>query len=66
LNHFYDVNDIIIRQKKIAKFLSSDDVIITDDDNNNNSNNNDSGNGDKPYTHEQIAKLLEFADIKQK
>jgi hypothetical protein len=51
LNHFYEINDIMIRRKKISKFLSNDD-------------NDGEGGGDKPYTHEQIAKLLEFADIR--
>jgi hypothetical protein len=63
------VNDITIRLKKISKFLSNDDDIGlgefagTDDSDN---NDDDSGNDDKPYTHEQIAKLLEFADIRTK
>jgi integrase len=69
LNHFYDANDITIRTKKISKYMSNDD-------NNNNSDNNDSDseggdgnaatNGEKPYTREQIAKLLEFSDIRTK
>jgi site-specific recombinase XerD len=58
LIHFYDVNDITIRRKKIAKFLSNDDEIVTTDSNDNGEN------GDKPYTREQIAKLLDFADIR--
>jgi integrase len=68
LNHFYDVNDITIRRKKISKFLSNDDIIITtnDIDTNDNNTNDYSGNGDKPYTHEQIAKLLNFADVRTK
>jgi integrase len=66
LNHFYDANDITIRTKKISKYMSNDD-------NNNNNNNSDSdgggnaaANGEKPYTQEQIAKLLEFSDIRTK
>jgi integrase len=66
LNHFYDVNDITIRLKKISKFLSNDDVVFSETEKEHDLNNNDSGNGDKPYTHEQIAKLLEFADIRTK
>ena len=62
LIHFYDVNDVTTRRKKISKFLSNDDIVTLDNDN----NNNDSGNGDKPYTREQIAKLLGFADIRTK
>jgi integrase len=44
----------------MSKFLSNDD----DNDNNTETNNSDSG--DKPYTHEQIAKLLEYTDIRTK
>ena len=67
LNHFYDVNDITIRRRKISKFLSNDDVITTTDyDTIDDDNNNNSDNGDKPYTNEQIAKLLGFADIRTK
>jgi integrase len=45
--------------------LSNDDVIIV---NNNNTSeiSQDQGSGDKPYTHEQIARLLEFSDIRTK
>ena len=42
--------------------MSNDHIVTLDNDN----NNNDSGNGDKPYTREQIAKLLGFADIRTK
>jgi hypothetical protein len=70
LIHFYSINNLVLNRKKIGKFLSSDDVIIV---NNNNNNNNltsevsqDQGSGDKPYTYEQIAKLLEFSDIRTK
>jgi site-specific recombinase XerD len=50
LIHFYDVNDIMVRRKKIAKFLSNDDIMAGGEE----------GEGDKPYTHQQIAKLLDF------
>jgi site-specific recombinase XerD len=62
LIYFYDVNDVTTRRKKISKFVSNDHIVTLDNDN----NNNDSGNGDKPFTREQIAKLLGFADIRTK
>ncbi len=46
--------------------MSNDDVVFSETEKEHDLNNNDSGNGDKPYTHEQIAKLLEFADIRTK
>jgi len=62
LIHFYDINDVMIRRKKIAKFLSNDD----NNDEEGNNENNDNDTSDKPYTHEQIAKLLDFTDIRTK
>jgi site-specific recombinase XerD len=70
LLHFYSYNDIILNRKKLSAYLSNDDVIeeTTNYDNNNNDNNNTESNncdsGDKPYTHEQIARLLEYSDIR--
>ena len=55
--------------------MSNDDNVLSDfqhdiSQGNNNSSNTQlsqpKGDGDKPYTHEQIAKLLEFADIRTK
>jgi integrase len=70
LIHFYSINDINVRRKKIAKFLSNDD----DNDNNQRSLSEQGqvqdqkglGDGDKPYTREQILKLLEFSDLRTK
>ena len=58
----------------MSAYLSNDDVIETtyDDNNNNNINNNNDAesdncdSGEKPYTYEQIAELLEYADIRTK
>ena len=71
LLHFYSYNDIMLNRKKLSAYLSNDDVIETTyDDNNDDDDNVGSNNicdsGDKPYTHAQIAKLLEFADIRTK
>jgi len=65
--HFYDINDVPIRRKKISRFLGSndDESVATADD-------NDITGGlveyreDKPYSHEQIARLLEFSDERTK
>src|SRR5919197_1106240 len=62
LIHFYTINDVVIRRKKIAKFLSNDD----DDNIISEENEGGEGEGDKPYTHEQIAKLLELSDLRAK
>jgi integrase len=73
LIHFYNINDITPNRKKISKFLSNDDNAGAM--NYNNKDECDSGGeeedddceaGDKPYTPEQIAKLLEFADLRTK
>jgi hypothetical protein len=51
LIHFYSINDVILRRKKIAKFLSNDDwqgFSLPEQ-------------GDKPYSREQISKILSFA-----
>jgi integrase len=53
----------------LSAYLSNDDVIeeTTNYDNNNDNNSTESNNcdsGDKPYTHEQIARLLEYSDIR--
>ncbi|MFL6454818.1 MAG: hypothetical protein ACJ71J_15000 [Nitrososphaeraceae archaeon] len=67
LIHFYSINNLVLNRKKIGKFLSSDDVIIVNNNNNLTSEvSQDQGSGDKPYTYEQIAKLLEFSDIRTK
>lgn len=60
LIHFYSINDVMVRRKKIAKFLSNDDFSSDSEEN------NQQGNNDKPYTHQQIAKLLEFSDLREK
>ncbi|MFL6368382.1 MAG: tyrosine-type recombinase/integrase [Nitrososphaeraceae archaeon] len=68
LIHFYSINNLVLNRKKIGKFLSSDDVIIVNNNNNNLTSevSQDQGSGDKPYTYERIAKLLEFSDIRTK
>src|SRR6188472_380545 len=63
--HFYDINDVPIRRKKISRFLgSNDDESVANDDN------DVTGlveyREDKPYSHEQIARLLEFSDERTK
>jgi integrase len=49
----------MVRRKKIAKFMSNDDTPAAGE-----------GGGfvkfDKPYTHQQIARLLEFSDLREK
>ena len=30
LIHFYSINDVMVRRKKIAKFLSNDDTVLPD------------------------------------
>jgi site-specific recombinase XerC len=62
LIHFYSINDVMLRRKKISKFLSNDDIVTE----NYYDSNNDSSSSNKPYTNEQIAKLLNFADIRTK
>ncbi len=68
--HFYNVNDVVvIRKKKISRFLGSED-----DDNNDVAATATGGVGvedppqqeDKPYTTEQISKLLEVSDERTK
>jgi hypothetical protein len=66
LNHFYDINDVTIRRKKISKFLSNDDNNVVTLEDNDNDGDSSGGGGDTPYIHEQIAKLLDFADIRTK
>ena len=71
LIHFYAINDITLNRKKISKFISNDDFVTTtvfsSASNDQSDNNSDSsGYGEKPYTYEQIAKLLEFADLRTK
>ena len=56
LIHFYSMNDVPIRRKWISKFMSNDD----------NNNEDDNGNGEKPYTRDQIARLLEYSDIRSR
>jgi integrase len=73
LLHFYNYNDIVPNRKKLLlAYLSNDDIIIIDNNDNNNdnynnnnkdNNKNEDGDGDiKPYTHEQIQKLLDYSD----
>jgi hypothetical protein len=64
LIHFYSINDVMVRRKKIAKFLSNDDTVLPDILDNEEEGHH--GEGDRPYTHEQIAKLLEFSDLRGK
>jgi integrase len=64
LNHFYSINDLMIRRNKISKFLSNDDDVIIAREGESDSDSSSSSNGNKPYTHEQIAKLLEYSDIR--
>jgi hypothetical protein len=52
----------MVRRKKIAKFLSNDDTVLPDILDNEEEGHR--GEGDRPYTHEQIAKLLEFSDLR--
>ena len=70
LIHFYSINDLVLNRKKIGKFLSNDDdvIVVNNNDNDNNPSeiSQDQGSGDKPYTHEQIARLLDFSDIRTK
>jgi integrase len=66
LSHFYSINDVTINIKKISKFLSNDDRLENQDQDQENGEGQGQGDGDKPYTHEQIAKLLEFADLRTK
>jgi hypothetical protein len=54
----------MVRRKKIAKFLSNDDTVLPDILDNEEEGHH--GEGDRPYTHEQIAKLLEFSDLRGK
>jgi hypothetical protein len=52
---FFSINDLMIRRKKISKFLSNDDIIVEENYDNNSSDSSnsvsDSGNSDKLYTH---------------
>jgi integrase len=48
------MNDILLNTKKLNSYLGNDD------------NDNEDDNGDKPYTREQIARLIEYADIRTK
>jgi len=79
LNHFYGINDIVINRKKISKFLSNDDrpqqeqeafdfnIKATGDNTNDNYDSaNTSGDNDRPYTRAEIAKLLEYSDLRTK
>jgi site-specific recombinase XerD len=57
---------MMIRRKKISKFLSSDDIVVIEENSNNSGLSGSGGDGYRPYTYEQIANLLEFADIRTK
>jgi integrase len=65
LIHFFSINDITLNRKKISKFMPNDDLVseTLDDVNEGGAGGDDN---DKPYTREQIAKLLDFADIRTK
>jgi integrase len=65
LIHFYTINDVNVRRKKISKFLSNDDT-STDADICRDIGDSSGGNNDKPYSHQQIARLLEFSDLREK
>jgi integrase len=56
--HLYTMNNIILNRKILARYLSNDDVSVDDEL---------QQEHDKPYTREQIARLLEFAtDLRTK
>jgi integrase len=84
LNHFYGINDVLIRRQKLAKFFSNDD---SDSSNNSNTmlsssqeeekggrggreqqenNANARGDNDRPYDRTELAKLLQYADLRSK
>jgi integrase len=48
---FYDINDVILRKKKLARFLGEEDT---------------RKHKDRAYTTEEIKKLLDYADIRSK
>jgi integrase len=48
--HFYDMNDIVINKRKISKFKAEFRRVRID----------------RAYTHEEIAKILEVADLRMK
>lgn len=48
IKHFYSMNDIELNWYQISKFIGKDDTIAQD----------------RPYTHEQIAKVLSVCDLK--
>jgi integrase len=63
LCHFYSFNDVVLNRKKLSGFLSNDDCAVTTQEE---GECEGQGDGDKPYTHEQIARLLEFSDLRTK
>jgi integrase len=72
LMHFYSINDVEVRRKKISRFLSNDDRPVTgqsEEGGRSGGEDHQNGEGDddnKPYSREQIARLLDFADIRTK
>jgi hypothetical protein len=56
--HFYDINDVYLNRKKINRFVSDNDSIVSEEIT--------QTVEDKPYTHQQIQKLLDFSDIRTK
>ena len=48
--HFYIMNDVIVNKEKINKFIGEPTLTILD----------------KPYTHEQIKKILDVSDLRMK
>ena len=50
VSHFYQMNDTILNWRKLSKFKGKKRLLVQD----------------KPYTIEQISRLLEFADLRMK
>ncbi|MDQ3902599.1 MAG: site-specific integrase [Thermoproteota archaeon] len=61
--HFYDINDVNVRRKKIARFMSNGDRILSVQQQ---QQQEGQGSGEKPYTREEMARLLEYADIRSR
>ena len=72
LIHFFSINDVLLRRKKISNFLSNDEycpVRVTGTGSGQQEQQEQEegeGNNDKPYSREQISKLLSFADLRTK
>jgi site-specific recombinase XerD len=62
LIHFYSINDVMVRRKKIAKFLSNDDTVLPDI-----LDNEEEGHRGEGDSHILMNKeLLEFSDLRGK